>query len=101
MAAQKKKVWYLHIQFDYLICNSETLTNHIEFSTDIQKKDAQCLTGLHDNSLFSYNAEHSLYFRSSLCQHWGLDMMFSFFDEATENMWILFELFIDFVQSFK
>jgi len=77
------------------------LTNHIEFSTDIQKKDAQCLTDLHNNSLFSYNAEHSLYFHPSLHQHWGLDVMVSFFDEVTEDMWILFELFIDFVQSLE
>ncbi len=98
MIAQKKEVWYLHIQFDYLICNSETLANHIEFSTGIQKKDAQCLTDLHNNSFLSYNAEHSLYFHSSLHQHWGLDVTFSFFDEVIEDMWILFELFIDFVQ---
>jgi len=77
------------------------LINHIEFSTDIQKKDTQCLIDLYDNSFFSYNAEHDLHFHSSLCQHWGLDMMFSFFDEVIENMWILFELFIDFVQSLE
>ncbi len=77
------------------------LTNHIEFSINIQKKDTQCLIDLHDNSPFSYNAEHSLYFHPSLCQHWGLDMMFFFFDEVTENMWILFKLFIDFVQSLE
>jgi len=92
---------YLCVQFDHLICNSEMLVNHIEFSTDIQKKADQCLTGLHDNSLFSYNAEHSLYFRPLLCQHWGLNMAFSFFDEATEDMWILFELLIGFVQSLE
>ncbi len=101
MIAQKKEVWYLCIQFDHLICDSEMLANHIEFSTDIQKKDARCLTGLYNNSLFSYNAEHSLYFHPSLCQHWGLNVMFSFFDEVTEDMWILFRLFIDFVQSLK
>ncbi len=101
MTAQKKKVQYLCVQFDYLICDSEMLVNHIEFSINIQKKDAQCLTDLYNNSFFSYNAEHNLYFHSLLCQHWGLNMMFSFFDEATENMWILFELFIDFVQSLE
>ena len=101
MITQKKEVWYLHIQFDYLICNSEMLTNHIEFSAGIQKKDARCLTDLHNNSFFSYNAEHDLYFRSSLHQHWGLDVAFSFFDEAIEDMWILFELFIGFVQSLE
>ncbi len=77
------------------------LINHIEFSTDIQKKDVWCLTDLHDNSFFSYNAEHSLYFCSSLCQHWDLNMIFSFFNEVIEDMWILFELFIDVVQSLE
>ncbi len=77
------------------------LTNHIEFNINIQKKGAQCLINLYDNSFFSYNTEHSLYFCSLLCQHWGLNMTFSFFDEVTENMWILFELFIDFVQSLE
>jgi len=77
------------------------LANHIEFSTDIQKKAGRCLTDLHDNSSFSYNAEHGLYFRSLLHQHWGLDVAFSFFDEAIEDMWILFELFIGFVQSLE
>jgi len=99
--AQKKKVQYLCIQFDHLICDSETLANHIEFSTDIQKKGAQCLTDLYNNSLFSHNAEHDLYFYSLLHWHWGLNVMFSFFNEVTENMWILFELFIDFVQSLE
>jgi len=69
VTAQKKKVQYLCIQFDHLICDSEMLVNYIEFNISIQKKDAQCLIGFYDNSLFSYNAEHSLYFRSLLCQH--------------------------------
>jgi len=77
------------------------LINYIEFSINIQKKDAQCLTDFYDNSFFSYNAEYSLYFCSLLYQHWGLDVTFSFFDEVIENMWILFELFIDFVQSLE
>jgi hypothetical protein len=74
------------------------LTNHIEFSTDIQKKDAQCLTDLYNNSLFSYNAEHSLYFHL-YCINIEVLMWHSLFNEVIKNMWILFKLFIDFMQS--
>jgi hypothetical protein len=62
VTAQKKKVWYLCIQFDHLICDSETLTNHIEFSINIQKKDISAWLAFMTTVSSAYNAEHSLYF---------------------------------------